>query len=301
MRTVPKSLSVNFFDPSDLKPITSLPSESSELPRLVELGVGAKVLVGQQAPKKVSSRRLWCFNLHDAIRHWWNSSGSCSNTSAAGFGVGKNILQTEYLIHEYTFSITHFAGKYNGLTSNISPVPVRLSLHVMAATRRSRGQLGLIFTGQIWSRYSLTKHHQHNSLSEHWNFPPPNHLATSCHIQHPGNNFQICFSPATNPTAKLGVDWTPRIKHPTFEKPNLQNLFQTIFLFIRGDFRVCWFWMVLVVVHFHTRRAIITSTKTKTKLETFSLFLFFLSRSNLRSNNILLTLKTKVISTSQLK
>lgn len=67
MRTVPKSLSVNFFDPSDLKPITSLPSESSELPRLVELGVGAKVLVGQQAPKKFSSRRLWCFNLDDAI------------------------------------------------------------------------------------------------------------------------------------------------------------------------------------------------------------------------------------------
>lgn len=109
MRTVPKSLSVNFFDPSDLKPITSLPSE---LPRLVELGVGAKVLVGQQAPKKFSSRRLWCFNLHDAIRHWWNSSGSFSNTSAAGFGVEKNIQHTEYLIHDYTFSITHLAGKY---------------------------------------------------------------------------------------------------------------------------------------------------------------------------------------------
>lgn len=80
--------------------------------KVVELGVGAKVLVGQQAPKKFSSRRLWCFNLDDAIRHWWNSSGSFSNTSAAGFGVEKHIQHTEYLIHDYTFSITHLAGKY---------------------------------------------------------------------------------------------------------------------------------------------------------------------------------------------
>lgn len=115
--------------------------------------------------------------------------------------------------------------------------PVRLSLHVMAATRRSK----------IWSRHCLTKHHQHNSLSEHWNFTPPlNHWTIS--------QLLVIYNILETSTAKLGRCWekNPRIKHPDFRKTQTDKIWvQMIVLFISG-----WFsglllldgWMVVSII-----------------------------------------------------
>lgn len=111
-----------------------------------------------------------------------------------------------------------------------------------------------------------------------------NHLATSCHIQHPGNIHCQAWEMLMKkiPNNKTSV---------SFRKNKAAKfVFQMIVLFISGViFRfVAFGWLDGGFNHFHDL-AEPKHTKSKTKLETFILFFSFFSGSNLRSKYVKVT------------